>query len=189
MSHHRPQPVAKADCPTWYLSRVEDSLGFGGVNSQVLCLCSATLAAPGSLLKKVQVPREVKVAACPLHLSTGGKQLPPYLPHLHSQVWARQLQQLMSKCPTNKKTPRCTHERGQWEEGGARGSPMRLELSEEEWNRAACATAKVRLSLSTEQEPEASWSLTPKQRAVPALGISLLQRRTVSVGSSWGGQS
>ena len=66
-----------------------------------------TLAARGRLLKKMQVPRKVKVAAHLLHPSTGRKQLPrPTSRAFTAKSGVGQLKQLMSKCPTKKKTPR-----------------------------------------------------------------------------------
>ena len=65
----------------------------------------ATLAARGRLLKKMQVPRKVKVAAHLLHPSTGRKQLPPYLTCLHSEVWGGAAETADVQMPNKEKDP------------------------------------------------------------------------------------
>ena len=65
----------------------------------------ATLAARGRLLKKMQVPRKVKVAAHLLHPSTGRKQLPCYLTCPHSEVWGGAAATADVQMPNKEKDP------------------------------------------------------------------------------------
>lgn len=105
--------------------------------------------------------RGLSVAAGPSTTAAGGKQLAPYSAHLCSRHLAGWPQQLRSECQTNEKIPRGT-QRGQWEGGGAGGSLVSLKPPEEKWNRAACTAAQLRVSLSSDWEPDRVLELAPK---------------------------